>query len=504
MIQVRPTQAFFKPGEIIRLHVECSQASQQSVQATLFHLGATVAVWESHASEQVIILEGHVPPDVRRGYLVRVQCGEETAFTAFDVLTNWTQAPRYGYLYDFSSGRSAENIGATLDYLLALHINGLQFYDWQYRHDTLLPPQDDFIDPLARTLSLSTIRQLIEAAHQRSMAAMPYTAIYAASPAFAAAHTDWQLYDESGQPVDFADGFLKLMNLSSEWQAHFVEECGKVLNGLPFDGIHVDQYGEPRTGFDWQGKPVDIPAGFVATLESLRKVIPQDKPLLFNLVHNWPAQNIAPSPLDFWYSELWPPVTELSQLWETIRDNRRLNPRPAVLAVYIPPEWEETVIAAQSTILAAGGSHIAHGEHGRYLSDPYFPRAGLPSAMLVARLQQLADFALAYEELLVFASDVTDQWIDRITINGDHWAAGRLIVHQTGNRLIINLLPATGHWNEVIAPVQPQSGVQLTVMVDHVQRGWWASLEHPLPSVMADWQLPPFQHWLLICLELQP
>lgn len=502
-MRVSPTQAFFKPGELIRLRVEFSQASPKSVHATIFHLGKTVAVWESHASEQVVILEGTVPSEAGQGYLVQVQSGQEFALTAFDVLTNWTQAPRYGFLYDFSSGRSAESIAATLDHLLALHINGLQFYDWQYRHDTLVPPQDDFIDPLGRALSLSTVRQLIEASHQRGMAALPYTAIYAASPPFAAAHADWQLYDASGQPVDFADGFLKLMNLSSEWQAHFVQECRMVLDGLPFDGIHVDQYGEPRSGFDAQGKPVDIPAGFVATLRSLRNIIPHGKQLLFNLVRNWPTQDIAPSPLDFWYSELWPPMTELSQLWQTIGDNRRLNPRPAVLAVYIPPEWEETIIAAQSTILAAGGSHIAHGDHGRYLSDPYFPKAGLPSPALAARLQQLADFAVAYEELLVFAADVTDQWINRITINGVHWAAGRLIVRENGNRLLINLLPASGQWNESLAPVQPQLEMQLIVEADHIQRVWWASPEHPLLSIMEDWQLPSFQHWLLICLEFK-
>jgi dextranase len=501
-VRLRPAQAFFHPGEPIHLHIQFEQPVQTQVTAEIYHLGEHIATWEAPCDGTHVTLQGEAPPLTPRGYLVHIRVGDEDAFTAFDVLDRWTQAPRYGYLYDFRPDRSQQDIDATLDYLLNLHVNGLQFYDWQYRHDTLLPPQNEFVDPLGRSLSLKTIRALMNGAHQRRMAAMPYTAIYAASPPFAAAHLDWQLYDAQGHPVDFADGFLKLMNMSSGWQSHFVRECQRVLEALPFDGIHVDQYGEPKTGFDSRGKPVDIPAGFAATLAAIHAAIPPDKSLVFNLVHNFPAETLANSPLDFWYSELWSPDTDLSRLWRTIRDNRRLNHRPAVLAVYIPPEREETVIAEHSTTLAAGGTHIAHGDHGRYLSDPYFPKAEMPSPALAARLQQLADFAVAYEDLLLFGEDVTEEWRDHIRIDGEKFPSGRVIVQRAGNRLCVNLLQATGHWDEALPPLEARRHVRLTLPVRGMKRRWWASPDSPPPhDLPADGTLPVLKDWLLVCLE---
>ena len=88
------------------------------------------------------------------------------------------------------------------------HVNGLQFYDWQYRHETLLPPSDPYTDLLGRRMSLATVERLIEAAHARNIAAMPYTAIYGASPAFYRAHPDWALLQATGEPFEFADGHI--------------------------------------------------------------------------------------------------------------------------------------------------------------------------------------------------------------------------------------------------------------------------------------------------------
>src|SRR5258708_4030189 len=258
MLRIVPTRAFFRPGEAITLHATFDGSASGEIQVSVYHLGEKVALWTAPLREGHAVIQGHVPAQVQRGYLVHAQIGDVSAFTAFDVLDRWTDAPRYGFLYDFSAARTTESIQETMDRLLEFHINGIQFYDWQYRHDTLLPPQDEFVDPLGRALSLRTVRALIEAAHQRGMAAMPYTAIYAASPAFAAAHHDWQLFDDNGQAFDFANGFLKIMNPSSLWRAYFVQECRRVLDVLPFDGIHVDQYGEPTTGYDSAGNPVDL------------------------------------------------------------------------------------------------------------------------------------------------------------------------------------------------------------------------------------------------------
>src|SRR4030095_13714023 len=107
----------------------------------------------------------------------------------------------YGFLADFSASRLDPDM--VLKKLTRFHVNGLQFYDWQYRHDQLLSRTETYIDPLGREMSLASVRALVHAAHRHGMAAMPYLAIYAASAEFWRSHPDWALYDQVESPIAF-------------------------------------------------------------------------------------------------------------------------------------------------------------------------------------------------------------------------------------------------------------------------------------------------------------
>src|SRR5262249_28694321 len=150
--------------------------------------------------------------------------------------------------------------------------------------------------------------------------------------------------------------------------------------------------------------------------------------LLFNLVHNWPLEAIAPAPVDFPYSELWPPMVTLGDLARIADLNRaRFNGRPPVIAVYLDPAHERTIKAAESVLMASGAYHIVHGEDGLYLFDPYFPNAlRRPSPELEAHLKRLADFGVAYEELLRFSEPAEV----RASIEAPLW----LIARRSGHR----------------------------------------------------------------------
>jgi dextranase len=490
---IAPTRAFFRPGEPVVIPVG------GAFQAQIWQLGDCIASLEGSGD-----LQWQPPAEAKRGYLAHIDTADGTHWTAFDVLERWTDAPRYGYLFDFKPDRASFD----LDWLLAHHVNGLQFYDWQYRHDDLLPPADEYVDPLDRPMSLATVRKLIDAAHTRGIVAMPYTAIYGASPAFAAAHLDWGLYDENGVLYDFADGFLKLVNPASPWREHFARDCAAVLNALPFDGIHVDQYGEPFTGFDAHGNPVDLPAAFVDTLQAVREAIPPEKHLLFNMVHNWPLDAISTAPLDFLYCELWPPMTTLGHLADVAALNRqKTGGRTPIIAAYIDPAHEVTVRLAASVILASGGYHLIHGEDGLYLSDPYFPLAKRPSAALDAELQRLADFGVAYEELLSLADPAA---LD-VTTAGDLW----VIARRAPGRIVLNVLNAqpAQPWNDANPAPMPQSSVNVELaLADEVSRIWWASPDaegapQPLDFTQSDGRLrctiPIVDFWTLLCIELK-
>ena len=82
------------------------------------------------------------------------------ARTAIDVLSEPLSRPRYGFVSDYSPGRETAGV---CEGVRRLHLNAVQFYDWMYRHASLLPPQEDFEDSLGRRLSLDTVRRLAAA-----------------------------------------------------------------------------------------------------------------------------------------------------------------------------------------------------------------------------------------------------------------------------------------------------------------------------------------------------
>jgi dextranase len=320
--------------------------------------------------------------------------------TAFDVLSNWTDFPRYGFLTVFSASRADPE--TVLKKLARFHINGLQFYDWQYRHDQLLAPGADYVDPLGRAMSLVSVRALVEAAHRHGMAAMPYLAIYAASADFWRAHPDWALYDEAGSPIPFGENFLGLMDPSSgsSWSEHLLAEGARALGEIPFDGLHIDQYGEPKQAWDVDHNPVDLPRAFVDFIQSASDRHP-DKTILFNAVGNWPIEDLAESAADFMYIEIWPPDVEYQHVANIVLNAvRRSHGKAVVIALYLPASRPANNLLADAVILACGGTRIELGEDVRLLSDPYFPKHEEIPSELEAELRKLYDFAVRNGEWL--------------------------------------------------------------------------------------------------------
>jgi dextranase len=492
---IYPDKAFYHPGETVTIPVT------GAFQATIWHLADEIATLSGADS-----LTWTPPPQTRQGYRVRIVTDQGEWWTAFDVLEQWTDSPRYGYLFDFSPDREPSDLA----YLLAHHVNGIQFYDWMYRHNKLLPPAPEFIDPLGRALSLNVVQQSIDTAHQQGMAAMPYTAIYAASPDFAADHPDWGLYDAQNVLYDFAEGFLKIMNPVSDWRGYFIQECLSVLKALPFDGIHVDQYGEPQTGWNQKGEAIDLPLALVDTLHDLRAALPSDKTLLFNLVHNWPLEAIAPpstpTAVDFLYCEIWPPKIHLGDLVEITQQNWHVSGgKTPIVAVYIDPKHEFTAKMVECVILASGGYHLVHGEDGLYLSDPYFPKAVYPGEALKHYLQRSADFGVAYQELLNHAQPTTIQ----TDIAEDIWFISR----QTDHCLILNLLNASSadQWDQPIGISDIKQNVAVSLPIERdVKCVWCASPDDNSPPQSLDFtahdgqlafNVPRIETWSLVCVE---
>lgn len=139
----------------------------------------------------------HPPRADFQGYLVAAQARDlfghvfETRTTAVDVSSQWTKFPRYGFLSGYpaqSAAVSREEIRQMRDY----HLNAIQFYDWQWRHEkplagTVASPAASWKDLAGRLTYRQTILDLIAAGHDCGMATLNYNLLYGAGPATATA-----------------------------------------------------------------------------------------------------------------------------------------------------------------------------------------------------------------------------------------------------------------------------------------------------------------------------
>ncbi len=411
------SRAFFKPEEPVRWSVTLQSDQKVSLKlvTSIRYLDRPAAQLEQplEFGPGVLTTEFSWQPEPisPRGYGLDVELlsasGERLAqrSAGFDVLDRWTQHPRYGFLTDFEPNRA--DGGAALDWLLGYHINGLQFYDWMYRHDQYLTDLEPYIDPLGRLLSIETVNKLITAAHERGMAAMPYTAVYAASIPFYEQHQDWALFQADGSPHFFGNNFLVIMDPrpGSSWTEHLLAEFDRILERTEFDGIHLDQYGAPKEGYDAQGNQFSLDQPLADLIDATKAVVTrqrgEDGAVVFNAVTNWPIDTVAPSDQDLVYIEVWPPYTTFAMLAQLITQAQSLGEgKPVVLAAYIDPIYETNALINDAIIFANGAGHIELGERSGYLSDPYFPNFSIPSKELAGRLQRYYEFALRYQNVI--------------------------------------------------------------------------------------------------------
>jgi dextranase len=543
ILSVQFDKAFYQPGEAVRLAIqvtsEVNETSPARLTALISHLLETTGRSQLNillaGGEQEFELVYTPPPSAPRGYGVNVKLESDhgealaTAFTSFDVLEHWTQTPRYGFLSDFTPGR--KDAAETLQTLTRYHINGLQFYDWMYRHEQLLANEDPYLDLLGRRLSFQTVDDLIEAAHRQGMAAMPYTAVYGASIAFYQEHPDWALFNQGGKPALFGENFMAIMDPrpGSPWSAHLLNQFDQVLENTAFDGIHLDQYGDPKAGCDSHGNCFELAgplAEFINETKALVTAHRQHGTVVFNAVTNWPVETVAPARQDLVYIEVWPPYDWFNDLHSLIRDAQVLGGgKPVVLAAYMDPVHEHNVRLVDAIIFASGGSHIELGERADMLADPYFPNYKSMSPTLAEAVRRLYDFAVRYQDVIgPRARDATRDFQQRIIVEGVSTAPNAMkdkvwpIVREGEGFTAISLVNLLGlesaDWKVSIKDAPVPLGRTAVLIKDvgrPAARVWSASPdgEDPTPRVLEfnqengnlTFEFPSLSYWNLVVIE---
>jgi dextranase len=533
-VHIRLEKSLFHPSDLVQFSVTATSGNR--AEARVFYLDQEVAFVAIPLADGRADITLTLPPTAPRGYGLVVEILDETgqalttASSAFDVLHDWTDAPRYGFFSDFSAGR--ENDEVTMDWLLRHHINGVQFYDWQYRWENLVPEEDLFNDGLGRPQSMATVRRLIDLLHARNIAAMPYTAIYGASMAFFRQHPDWGLLDAAGDPYLFGDNLIGIMNPApgSPWNQHLLAEFADVLDHTAFDGIHIDQYGSPKVGFDKDGNRVDLAEVMPQFIEQTADLVQRERGeggvTLFNSVGNWPVETVALTRQDATYIEVWPPHDDYLDLNRIIVNAQKLgNEKQVILAAYIPPERTINWRLANAVIFASGGYHIETGEPETMLADPYFPRFGQIAEADQAVFGHYYDFLVRYENVLSIGTTAGATERAGAVNLGDIRTRGirakdRIVpIVRTGAGFeTFSLISFVGideaNWNvpATIAPT-PFENLDIGIQVEHpVSRVWYASPDDPasmnaapLPFTVENGdlllRLPRLDYWSMIVVE---
>ena len=365
-----------------------------------------------------------VPAIDYRGYIVEVflyDSGSLLDYTdiGLDVSSNWSKFPRYGFLSSYQN-MPQEEIDSTISVLNRYHINGLQFYDWQYEHNqplagTVQDPSPTWNDIANRTNYLSTVEGYINAAHQRGMKAMNYNLLYGAygNADQDGASDTWRLFQDPNHqspefyqlPSSWASNLYIMDPGNQDWRDYIFAQERKAFLAIPFDGWHVDQLGYLGSLWNYAGEPVDPTSAFASFLSQAKSQLNVD--LVMNAVGQYGQQEIAQAPVDFLYTEVWDPDSTYGDLVKIISDNSSYsqNRLSTVLAAYMDYNLSSGyfntpgVLFTDAVIFAAGGDHLELGEH--MLSNEYFPSAKLlMTGALEGDLVHYYDFMVGYENLL--------------------------------------------------------------------------------------------------------
>lgn len=387
-----------EPGANVTITAELRNDTGSSwtgaIDLTVTHLEATVHTATSaqlslDADETATVTFDWTTPGTDFvGYHAGVSAtGIDYHATGIEVSSSPLRYPRYGYLSDFPTSRSAAESQELITELARdYNINMVQFYDWMWRHEKLLKRdqqgavEETWTDLFDRTLSWQTIQNDIQAVHSAGGAAMAYAMAYAAREGYEqmwGVDPDWGMYSDTGGQsqlnVDFNNGkYLWLFNpASTDWQDWMIAEYEDAINTAGFDGIHIDQMGQRDNVHDIDGWPMSIPATFPQLLQEVKERLlandPDRSAITFNIVDGtvdgWAASEVSTyAPTDLDYSEIWwlsDTYGQLRDYIESVRENS--GGKPLVLAGYA--NYDENIgprSEAEDATLSGVGTNTNH------------------------------------------------------------------------------------------------------------------------------------------------
>ncbi len=518
MSELLPTRASYRPGEPVEIEVRGNAGGTVQV----WHLGELVHE-QPYAASPISL-----PALSEGGYSVTLGA----LSTAVEVAANPRDRLRYGFVASYAPDK---DIAGVTDTVRRLHLTGMQFYDWAYRHADLVGGGEVYKDALEQPIALSTVRALAKAVQSAGSRALGYAAVYAVGPKEWDAWKHDALLKPSGEAWALGDFLFVLDPAAPDWLAHFTADL-QASTDLGFDGFHLDQYGWPKRAIRADGTDIDVGASFVTMLEAVRAALPEAH-LVFNNVNDFPTRLTAAVAQDAVYIEPWAPQLTLQSLADTATRARLYgNGKPVVLAAYqhvygtaqVEPSDRATALT-MATLHSHGATQLLAGEADRLLYDPYYVRNLVMAGSTKALLKRWYDFLVAHDELLMppevtevthsYAGDYNAE-VDVSFVTGvlETATAGKIWrrITKAGDRLVVHLINLVDQtdalWDAPREAFTPQSGqLRFRRLKDRTPKvraadpdglGRLVEIDVTLDGDTAVAKLPEFTVWQLITIDL--
>ncbi|MFI5157241.1 MAG: glycoside hydrolase family 66 protein [Sphingobacteriales bacterium] len=422
-VSIATDKAAYKPGDKVVFIIDKTLPPNTKVRYKL--LGNTIESMPVKGTKW----EWVAPTADFTGYMAELYGGSNDhekiyATIAVDVSSNPARFPRNGFLSNY--GRLSDAyMDSVMQSLNRYHMNYVQFQDWEYEHHkplagTIANPDDEWKDIGGRTNYKSTVQNYIALAHAYGMLTLHYNLIYGSldNANTEGVSDEWRLFTDAHHkneeriplPMPPFKSGLNIMNPANiNWQQYIATTTAESWKVYDFDGYQIDQMGDlNKPLFDYNGKPVDMALTFEPFIKAMKIAFPQ-KTMVMNAVAQYGQLGIAASPVDFLYTEVWPPDDGFKDLVKVILHNDSLTngQKRTVMPAYMDYDLAEKpgyfstpgVILADAVIFAFGGSHLELGDH--MLGKEYFPNAHLKMHNdLKAAMVNYYDFLTGYENLL--------------------------------------------------------------------------------------------------------
>ncbi len=552
IIKVETDKARYEVNEDVSFDLVLDSFSDNlTLLIKYYHQDRIVKTEEVNPESEQVNWVWQTPAEDYKGYLVTIELLENNSkldevSIGVDVSSDWSKFPRYGFLSYFEPTHP-DTIGKRIAKLNRFHINGLQFYDWHYKHHKPLKGTGDdpavtWFDIANRQVYLYTVRNYINAARSRNMMSMGYNLIYGAfdNAATDGVSDEWRMFKDANHvtpdlhdlPSNWVSDIYLMNPENTNWQNHIIYHTKDAFKALDFDGWHVDQLGGRGTVYNYNGDVINVPQGFVNLLSKAKDSLQCS--LVMNAVGQYAQQQIAGSEVDFLYSEVWEPNTTLEKLAEIIIQNDEFsgNQLKSVLAAYIHKELSGSansfnpaaVLYADAIIFAFGGAHLELGEH--MLCNEYFPNNNLSvSAELEADLVNYYDFLVAYQNLLRGDSEEIDELPTSTEIEIVKWRRALKVwsyAKQQGDKKIFHLInladASTLDWRDNLktqtAPTEKFDIPVTLSSAEQVYKVWFASpdynkgapqnIEFTQEDGNVSFNLPYLEYWDMIVFDYDP